>query len=211
MRSEVIRHNGINFRRYPDSKNWADRAYFTPPIYARKRGVRRLHEELWIAANGSIPDGHDIHHADGDSLNNDIANLICLTVADHQALHVDDRSGHYRAPTSAAIAAAARWHRSEQGREWHSQHLKQRWEGHEARPVECERCRTVFQTRKMGSAARFCSNACKSAWRRESGADAERRACAVCGTEFATNRYSKARTCSRVCAQRSRRDRASPS
>jgi len=53
-----IVHNGTKFRRYPESKRRNDRVYFTPGIADRQRGVRRLHEELWIEHHGPIPAGH---------------------------------------------------------------------------------------------------------------------------------------------------------
>jgi|WetSurMetagenome_2_1015567.scaffolds.fasta_scaffold1032607_2 hypothetical protein len=47
----------------------------------------RVHRLIWEAVNGSIPDGHVIHHIDGNPLNNDIANLACMTNAEHVRLH----------------------------------------------------------------------------------------------------------------------------
>lgn len=74
-----------------------------------------------------------------------------------------------------------------------------------ARPMlsaVCERCSKQFESKSPG---RFCSNACKSAWRRASGADNEQRQCTLCGDTFEVNRYSKVRFCSRSCASKWRR------
>lgn len=210
MRSEVVRFHGINFRRYPESTNWADRSYFTPPIYARKRGVGRLHEEVWIEANGPIPAGYDIHHADGNSLNNDLSNLVCLSIQEHQAIHTAERREHglYRAPGAEAREAAVEWHRSEDGRAWHRRQARDTWAQREPQTHMCRQCGREYQTTKIGRGVLFCSNNCRAANRRASGADNETRTCPACGRAFSVNRYSKSESCGRVCAQRLRRERA---
>ena len=56
--------------------------------YARtKAGRRYLHLEIWEQANGSIPDGYEIHHADGDKTNNTLGNLELLTASEHGKRH----------------------------------------------------------------------------------------------------------------------------
>jgi hypothetical protein len=50
------------------------------------RTARMEHRLVWEAVNGPIPDGWDIHHIDGDTYNNDIDNLECLTHAAHAQL-----------------------------------------------------------------------------------------------------------------------------
>ena len=44
------------------------------------------HHLVWEAVNGPVPDGYDIHHVDGDTYNNAIDNLECLTHSDHARL-----------------------------------------------------------------------------------------------------------------------------
>lgn len=45
------------------------------------------YRKIWAAANGSIPDGFDIHHVDGDRSNNDIDNLKCVSKEEHYQIH----------------------------------------------------------------------------------------------------------------------------
>ena len=45
------------------------------------------HRYLWTQKHGEIPDGHHIHHIDGDKLNNDIENLECLSASEHLVNH----------------------------------------------------------------------------------------------------------------------------
>lgn len=199
MRVDIIEFNGIKFRRYPESENWADRSYFTPGIADRQRGVKRLHQELWRSIHGPIPDGCDIHHADGNPLNNDPDNLVCLDSNDHQRSH--NHPGNPDKLNEVRHLAAA-WHRSEEGRKWHSEHAKWTWKVRKPLTKVCDQCGESFETLARRDSDRFCSNACKSAWRRDSGIDDEQRTCEVCGTEFTVNKYYKKRTCSRSCARR---------
>lgn len=44
------------------------------------------HRLVWASEYGPIPEYHDIHHIDGDTYNNDIDNLECLSHSDHARL-----------------------------------------------------------------------------------------------------------------------------
>ena len=49
---------------------------------------KRLHVAIWEYHNGKeVPDGYVIHHKDFNKTNNDINNLACITVAEHEAIH----------------------------------------------------------------------------------------------------------------------------
>lgn len=208
--SESIRFNGIIFRRYPDSPNWADSQYYTPGIADRQRGVGRLHEEVWKQAYGPIPEGREIHHADYNPDNNELDNLACLTIAEHKEAHRDRgrvraRTPEYQAHLERIRPLTAEWHRSEGGRAWHREHAAKQRFGHvEPYAGTCEQCGVSYETRRPSGGGRFCSNKCKTAWRYASGIDNEQRACAHCGAEFTINRYSPQRCCGRTCSQRLR-------
>lgn len=52
--------------------------------YGATEGDREyLHRAMWIAANGPIPDGWDIHHRDHDCTNNVLGNFECLPKDEH--------------------------------------------------------------------------------------------------------------------------------
>ena len=42
-----------------------------------------LHRYIWQKHNGEIPKGFDVHHKDGNKLNNDIDNLDCISRSEH--------------------------------------------------------------------------------------------------------------------------------
>lgn len=206
---EVIIFQGVKFRRYPDSPRRDCRVYFTPGCHDRQNGVGRLHEEIWKAKHGAIPEGYHIHHIDEDPLNNALENLECIPGSQHLSEHA--KSSTWLSSEECQIhleeirPLAAAWHGSEEGMAWHSQHGKEVWENREPGECRCEYCGELFLTKVKGrqgrSRPRFCSNACKSASRRASGVDNELRKCVKCGGLFEINRYSKVIHCSKRCGR----------
>ena len=53
----------------------------------RRGQVLLVHRLIWEEHYGKIPSGMDIHHKDGNKLNNKIENLECLTREEHKARH----------------------------------------------------------------------------------------------------------------------------
>lgn len=160
---------------------------------------RRLHRVVWIAYRGEIPDGHHVHHRDGDTSSNRITNLKLVTPLEHRRIH-GPTPGSVFTPEDHAKAAA--WHGSKEGREWH----REQYEKH-CRPAleeeverKCCGCGELFLTPR--TPRKFCSDVCKMRSRRASGVDNELRICESCGIKYETNRYYKNRTCSRECGRR---------
>lgn len=80
----------------------------------------------------------------------------------------------------------------------HKQHYqKMKHLLHAKHKIVCDQCGIEYYAEK----GRFCSNACKSKWRRNNGLDNVMRKCVVCGSEFVTNKYSDTVTCSRSCGR----------
>lgn len=167
---------------------------------------KRLHRYVWEYYNGEIPKGYHIHHKDGDRTNNDITNLLAVASKKHFQHHGEERvledTDWFKNFHKKGIEAAKEWHESDEGREWHKKHYERVKENfHEEKEFVCNYCGKVFKTQNNG-ANRFCSNKCKSAWRRREGLDDEERICEYCGKKFITNKYSKTRTCSKTCSNR---------
>lgn len=197
-RTETVEFKGITFRRYPDSNNRADREYYRPSGDYIEDGVQALHREVWKHHNGDIPDGHLIHHKDGDTGNNDISNLECVSPQEHVERHPEMGGIESDEHLADLIESAKEWHKSDEGREWHSEHWKNslRKVFEDSKTGECDQCGDEFE---YHTSARFCSNACKSAWRRDSGRDDEERICEACRQPFTVNKYKDTRSCSRRC------------
>lgn len=201
-----IEFDGIKF--YPDRKGYWIGS--TGP-----KTLKRLHVYVWEKYNGPVPSGYQVHHIDGNTDNNEIENLRLMSQIEHHSMH-----GKINAELASinvqkfAVPAAKEWHKSEEGHEWHKQHYQkytaQKWL--EMMTKTCDMCGKEFQTpTTRGYVARFCSNNCKSAWRRKVGLDNVERTCEICGTSFFTNKYNPARFCSKECRNKARSIRSGKS
>lgn len=170
--------------------------------YFQHKG-KRLHRAVWEYHNGEIPKGYHIHHIDGNRSNNSIENLTLMKSTEHMSQHMQDaeRKEKARDNIKKAIEAAPKWHKSENGREWHSKHGKEYWSKKGLETYNCSWCSKEFQTLNVygKDENHFCSNNCKSAFRRHSGVDNVERTCPICGKTYVVNRYRNNKTCSREC------------
>lgn len=172
---------------------------------------KRMHRYVWEFYNGSIPKGYCVHHIDHNRGNNDISNLVIMKKNQHSKMHGDERAERFYRDMIENLNVKARpkaseWHGSEKGKEWHKKHYQECKEKlHLERDFVCEQCGKAFKSTQTNS--KFCSNACKSAYRRSSGVDDVVRTCEICGKEFFVNKYSKSVTCSTSCANKLRRKR----
>lgn len=186
--------NGIKF--YRSSEN----DYFRYTTSSRKTIL--MHRYVWEFYNTTIPKGYEVHHVDGNRANNDISNLQLRSVYEHRKLHgrlltTEEREWKRNNLATKARPKASEWHKSEAGREWHKQQYERTRERlHRKVDCICIQCGKSFVGE---SKARFCSNACKSAYRRKMHLDDIERICEVCGNTFTTNKYSKVKTCSSKC------------
>ena len=188
---KYITYNGLKFTRDDDTG-----------YYLNSTNRIRLHRYVWETEKGEIPKGYEIHHIDHDKSNNNIENLMLIKVEDHKSYHAkmqgikNVKTGHL----DRIRNLTKEWHASVEGSEWHKKHYKKTKDKlHEIKEFTCDYCGKEYKAINNGF-NRFCSNKCKSAWRRNSGIDDEDRKCIICGNEFRINKYSKAKTCSRKCA-----------
>jgi hypothetical protein len=182
--------------------------YYLCGSYFQRYG-KRLHRVVWSHYNGSIPKRAHIHHRDLDIANNHPDNLVCVTADEHLSFH-----GRLRAGESAANLAeharpsAVDWHGSEAGREWHREHWEQHCKSGLFRRVEtpCANCSQKFDG--LAGRSRFCSNACKSAYRRRMQIDVVERKCEKCASAFRSTKFKEQRYCSLACSDPGRYERA---
>lgn len=180
--------------------------------YLNSKTHKRLHVYVWEYHNGKIPSGHHVHHKDFDKANNEITNLELLTARQHMSLHGKtwDKKRYekqIKILDEEVRPKASEWHGSEAGREWHKVHYEKTKENlYRKKKFVCEQCGKEFEAINHGN-NRFCSNNCRSAYRRKSGVDNEERICEWCGQKFEVNKYAKTKTCSRTCRGKLRWDK----
>lgn len=160
-----------------------------------------MHRYVWEFYNGTLPTGYEVHHIDFNRANNDISNLQAVSKGEHRKIHTEALSESQREwrrnnLNTNARPKAIEWHKSEEGREWHSKHAKQIVKPDYS--FTCEQCGSNFISKNPH--ARFCSNACKAKYRRAFDLDKETRICAYCGKEFSTDKYKHIKYCSKSCA-----------
>jgi hypothetical protein len=166
---------------------------------------KRLHRAVWEYYNGSIPEGCHVHHK-RDKDHNEIQDLELIAKLKHWKEHgvkkFKNDKKWFKKFREKGIEAAKQWHGSEDGKEWHKKHYEEyKHLLHQKEQFVCEQCGKKYTTENKGK-NRFCSNKCKSAWRRSTGIDNETRKCVLCGNEFVVNKYSKVKCCSKSCSAR---------
>lgn len=164
------------------------------------------HRWVWINYNGPIPKGCHIHHRDRDKGNNDINNLELMSRSAHLRLHSKDESRikHAREMAEKYRPLTTKWHASPEGKAWHKFHaLKCKFGKNDPVLYKCDTCDKNFKSSKLSN-TRFCSNACKSKWRRDAGLDDVERICQLCLKIFMTNKYKKTKFCSHSCCCKNR-------
>lgn len=190
---EFIKFDGIKF--YKDNKGyWLSSKINGKPV--------RLHIYVWEKYNGKVPKGYHVHHIDHDTNNNYIENLMLMEKYEHLSYHasLQDKCKLRDNLNTYARPKAIEWHKSEKAKEWHMKHyLKMKDKLHKRIVIVCEVCKKEKEVGFGGCGNRFCSNKCKSQYRRNAGVDNVIRKCEVCGEEFDINKYSSRRFCSKEC------------
>lgn len=162
---------------------------------------RRLHIYVWEKTNGTIPNGFHVHHIDCNKTNNELENLKLLSAKEHSSLHgtelITEEQKRKRKENILinATPVAKEWHKSKSGSDWHKHHYEDMKEKlYEKKEFSCEYCGKPFIAVCNGH-NKFCSNNCKSAYRRKSGIDNITKVCTLCGGEYIANKYSKTKYC----------------
>lgn len=168
----------------------------------------RLHRFVWEMEKGPIPTGMHVHHIDENKDNNDMSNLTLLTPKQHEMLHGKERMQPNTQKTinfqKKGIKSAKAWHKTAEGHEWHKKHFEETKESLYKKVIlACQECGKQYETINHGE-NRFCSNKCKSKWRRDNHLDDVERTCTICGKKFNANKYTSKKTCSRECSLKSR-------
>lgn len=197
--------DGIKFRK--DKKS----GYYLSNNANGKR--YRLHRYIWSKYNGDIPKGYEIHHKDQNKDNNNIENLMLVSSQEHKKIHSksltkEQREKMRKNMNEVARPKAIEWHKSKDGFNWHKEQYKISLGKMEKEKMICKYCGKEYYSINHNN-NKFCSNNCKSAYRRKLGVDDIERKCEKCGETFKTNKYGKRRYCYNCNTNRIRRNRNS--
>ena len=135
-----------------------ERYYRCGPYFQRKG--KRLHRAVWEDANGTIPDGFHVHHRDHNRSNNALSNLALMEAKKHLQHHYEPRG-----ISESARNAAAEWHRSESGREWHRKHYRENVAQMHKRKTTgtCQHCGSEYVvSAHIAPNRKFCGPNCKA-------------------------------------------------
>lgn len=185
-------HFGRKF--YLDKKKGYWFSTDSPRIYA--------HRWVWINLHGPIPKGCHIHHIDENKNNNSPENLMLMSSFEHLSFHMksEERREVSRKQCDKIRHLTKEWHASIEGRAWHKFHaVKSKLGKWEPKTYFCQVCNKSYETTKRSN-TKFCSNPCKSKFRRDEGIDDIQRKCQKCEKEFTVNKYAKRKFCSRKCS-----------
>lgn len=161
--------------------------------------TKMLHRVIWEDNFGAIPEGFHVHHKDGNKDNNTIDNLELVDAYSHLSLH-GKKKKLSKEHLNKLIEASKEWHSSDEGLLWHSNHMKNIIANLPYVTKRCDFCCAEYRVKSAYSnKSRFCSNRCKSAYRRKHKLDHVENICPVCGSIFRTDKYDPRRTCSLEC------------
>lgn len=198
---KIVVFNGVEYRLMGSGRYYLSQSRTNEG----RRHAKGLHVAVWEFYTGqTVPPGHEIHHKDGDTFNNDISNLECVPMREHRKMYRLSDPEKQIQHLKRIRGLAKDWHSSEEGHEWHKAHVAESLGKIKPRDCVCEQCGTTFQSRNY-TYARFCSHNCAVAWDYHNKAKTERRVCEICGSEFDAVVHpgrDGARTCSRVCRAR---------
>lgn len=158
--SERMELDGKIYRRYPQSPRKHLRNYFS-------RSGSFYHVALWVKHHGPVPDGYHVHHKDGDTTNNDISNLECLSAEHHAAAHPGRGKGEKQADHLTRIRPLTKaWHASPEGLAWHADNARKAWEHRKEHDLVCGYCGGQFTS--LFADAKFCGRSCgNKQWMRD--------------------------------------------
>lgn len=194
----------VKFIEYDGIRFYSDKTGYWQSAWSRNKKSKRLHVYIWEKYNGKVPDGYQVHHIDGDKLNNDISNLKLMSQSEHMSFHnnTDDKKKMFRKNLERnARPKAIEWHKSDAGRELgkiHYENTLRKLVG-VTEKKNCVFCGKEFDAPIMRPGTKFCSEKCKSSARRKNRVDDIEKTCVICGNIFMGNKHNGVKTCSLEC------------
>lgn len=170
---KTIEYRGVKYRLNGKSRHY--RCW----IKGEQEIRRMLHRQIYLDHFGPIPDGYDVHHVDGNPLNNVPSNLMALSKEDHRRHHamLNVQDPEYMRRTLG------------------SPRRKQP----PTLPLNCVICGKNFMA--CVPEARYCSSKCNTRGIRAKPKNQETRVCLICGNQFTRYHAERTKTCSTRCGR----------
>lgn len=193
----------VQFRKKTDNGYWVNNNNKTG-------NVLYLHREKYKQEFGLTEEqikGYEVHHIDGNKDNNEIDNLKLLTTEEHHKLHsIRSESSHRHVCKKCGRTYWSSVSKSTEICDRCDSSLATGGSSIIIITKICEYCGAEYETKGVNrNRSKFCSNKCKSAYRRATGVDKIEKICAFCGNSFETDKYSNAIYCSPRCASKGSR------
>ena len=128
------------------------------------RRIVQLHRQVWEDNFGSIPEGHQIHHKNGNTADNRLENLECLSVSAHRSHHNKQKEIHYqKCKIGSRISERKKrvWNLLKEGKTVTSENSLLFWNNRKNEGILCVICGKEFWSRSVKIKNRCCSNACR--------------------------------------------------
>lgn len=184
----VVTFDGVEYRRYPNGKH--RNYYYHRKVEDGKLYVTILHHAIYEKAHGAIPKGMCIHHKDFNPLNNDLDNLMLVTLSEHMRIH----------------KSFSKWNKEHPDEMRKRRYTKENW--HERRKKvlanlenerrKCEWCGSEYTP--TNTHQRFCSKRCHHRWQYVAPQNNVPMVCQNCGKTFLGNKYLRPKCCCDKCA-----------
>ena len=193
----VIDGKIVQFRKKTDNGYWVN-------TDTKNHGghILYLHREKYKQEFGLTEEqikGHEVHHIDKNKDNNDIKNLQLLSRDEHLKIHIIRSEDSHR--HVCKVCGRTYWSSVSTSMDICDRCNPEYATGGSNNIIIkkiCEYCGTEYETKGVNrNRSKFCSNKCKSAWRRASGIDNEERVCIRCGNIYTVNKYSAGKICRR--------------
>lgn len=198
---DTVEFNGVTYKLLSGGRYYLSQS----TTNEGRKHAKSLHVAIWEYYNGkTVPSDCCIHHIDGNTYNNDISNLECVNRKEHLSNHTKQKwqDAKYRERQTKILRdsedSARAWHRSDEGRKWHSQHGKEVMANRSLVTLTCAFCGKEFQS--IQPWAKYCSSKCYDKWRDRTQRITVTSKCIVCGTEFTTTKSKRSKTNPRFCS-----------
>lgn len=128
------------------------------------RRIIQLHRQIWEDHCGPIPEEYQVHHKNGDRLDNRIENLECLHISEHRRVHNAQKEIQYqkcKLGSKLSLRKKRTWYLLKEGKNINSENSKLFWDERAERNKVCVICGADYSTRSVKIKNGCCSNACR--------------------------------------------------